>query len=189
MSRPGLLALAALLAALPRAALGQALAPLPLRQGDVTVDVRATTVNDFAVQGPVARAEFHGTDLANVTGFLEVRIADLHTGIGLRDRHMRRALNADSASVVRFDLVGVDAAGGTGDSIAVVFQGRLALHGVTRTLRIPGTLVHRADSIVVQVSRFPLDMREYGITPPSRFFGAVRVQPDVHITVRLIFAR
>ena len=31
------------------------------------------------------------------------------------------------------------------------------------------------------------DMREYGITPPTRFLGAIRVHPDVHVNARLLF--
>jgi hypothetical protein len=34
---------------------------------------------------------------------------------------------------------------------------------------------------------FPIDMREYGIPPPTRFFGAVKVDPIAGIGVRLTF--
>jgi polyisoprenoid-binding protein YceI len=180
---------ALLLAAAPRAGAAQAIAPLPLRSGEVVVDVRATKVNDFDVRAPVARAEFSGSDLAGVTGFLEVRVADMRSGIGLRDRHMRGALDADSFPVIRFDLIGVDTQGATGDSLPVTFQGRLTLHGVAKVVRVPGTIVRRLTALEVAVVRFPLDMREYGVTPPTRFMGAIRVQPDVHINVTLVFAR
>ncbi len=172
---------------LPGALCAQAITPLPLRRGEVAVDVRATKVNDFDTRAPVAAARFSGTDLANVTGFFEVRVADMRTGIGLRDRHLRGAMHADSFPVIRFDLIGVDTQGATGDSLAVALQGRLTLHGVTRVLRVPATLVRRLTSIEITVSRYPLDMREYGITPPTRFLGAIRVQPDVHVNARLVF--
>ncbi len=55
------------------------------------------------------------------------------------------------------------------------------------SLRVPGTLVRRSTTIEVRVARFPLDMREYGITPPSRFLGAVKVRPDVHVNATLVF--
>ena len=172
---------------LPGALAAQAIAPLPLRGGEVVVDVRATKVNDFDTRAGVAAARFSGSDLANVTGFFEVRVADMRTGIGLRDRHLRGAMNADSFPVVRFDLIGVDAQGATGDSIPIALQGRLTLHGVTRVIRVPATVVRRPASIEVIVSRYPLDMREYGITPPTRFLGAIRVHPDVHVNARLLF--
>ena len=174
---------------LPGALDAQAITALPLRRGEVVVDVRATKVNDFDTRASVSVARFSGTDLANVTGFFEVRVADLRTGIGLRDRHLRNAMHADSFPVVRFELIGVDTQGATGDSIAVTFQGRLTLHGVTKTIRVPGTLVRRLTMIEVIVTRYPLDMREYGVTPPTRFLGAIRVQPDVHVNARLVFGQ
>jgi polyisoprenoid-binding protein YceI len=113
----------------------------------------------------------------------------MRTGIGLRDRHLRNTMHADSFPVVRFELIGVDTQGATGDSIAVTFQGRLTLHGVTRVIRVPGTLVRRLTMIEVIVTRYPLDMREYGVTPPTRFLGAIRVQPDVHVNATLVFGQ
>lgn len=174
---------------LPGALAAQAITPLPLRLGAVVVDVRATKVNDFDIRAAVSAARFSGTDLADVTGFFEVRVADMRTGIGLRDRHLRNAMDADSLPVIRFELIGVDTKGNSGDSIVAAFQGRLTLHGVTRTIRVPGTLVRRATTIEVIVTRHPLDMREYGVTPPTRFLGAIRVQPDVHVNARLVFGQ
>lgn len=161
--------------------------PLPLRAGEVVIDVRATTVNDFDVRAAVARAEYGGSDLARAGGFFEVRVADMRSGIGLRDRHLRATLRADSFPLIRFELVGVDAAGATGDSVAVHYQGRVTIRGVTRTVRVPGVVVRRADSLVVLVTRFPLNLAEYDVRPPSRFLGAVRVQDDVHVSVRMTF--
>lgn len=164
--------------------------PLPLRAGEVVIDVRATTVNDFDVRTPVARAEYSGADLPRAGGFFEVRVADMRSGIGLRDRHLRATLRADSFPVIRFELVGIDAAGPVaGDSAPVTYQGRLTIRGVTRTVRVPGAVVRRGDSLAVIVSRFPLNLAEYGVRPPSRFLGAVRVQDDVHVNVRLTFGR
>lgn len=163
--------------------------PLPLRAGEVVIDVRATTVNDFDVRAAVTRAEYGGADLGRATGFFEVRVAELRSGIGLRDRHLRTTLRGDSFPVIRFELVGVDAAGATGDSVAVTYQGRLTIRGVTRTVRVPGAVVRRGDSLAVLVTRFPLNLAEYDVRPPSRFLGAVRVQDDVHVSVRLTFGR
>lgn len=165
--------------------------PLPLRTGEVVIDVRATTVNDFDVRAPVARAGYGGIDLSRASGWFEVRVADMRSGIGLRDRHLRATLRGDSFPVIRFELVGADAAhaGATTDSTPVTYQGRLTIRGVTRTVRVPGAMVRRGDSLLVLVTRFPLNLAEYDVRPPSRFFGAVRVQDDVHVSVRMVFGR
>jgi polyisoprenoid-binding protein YceI len=182
---------AASLVALPMAlapvsARGQALAPAPLRSAELRFAIRATRVNDFVGRVDSVHAQFTGTDVSNVSGWVEFRVRDMHTGIGLRDTHMRNAMRADSFPTVRFELVGLDPSAGRGDTIPTVFQGHLTIRGVTKTVRVPGTVVIRPDGADVEVG-FPLDMREYGIEPPTRFFGAVRVDPVTTIRARLAF--
>lgn len=187
-STPPLAAALMTLAGVFSTAHAQAVPQLALRRGEVVVEVRATRVNDFEVRAPVSRATFTGSDISMVTGQVEVRVMDMHSGIGLRDRHMRGTMNADSFPVIRFELVGVVPEGRNGDTLAVAFQGRLTIHGVTKAIRVPGWVLIRP-SEVEAASRFTLDMREYGIRPPSRFLGTVQVQPDVAINVRLVFGQ
>ncbi len=148
--------------------------------------MRASTVNDFTGTVPVARAAFAGTDLVNVTGVVEVRVAEMRTGIGLRDTHLRNAMRADSFPLIRFELVGLDIGAARGDTVAVTFQGHMTIRGVTHTIRVPGWVIVRQAGAEAHTT-FPLDMRQYGISPPSRFLGAVRVDPVVGLTVHLVF--
>jgi polyisoprenoid-binding protein YceI len=164
----------------------QAVTTAPFAAGEVTFAMRATKVNDFVGHAAVSRAEFHGDQLAHVTGVAEVRLTDMHTGIGLRDTHMRHAMNADSFPVIRFELTAVQPGAPQGDSIPVVLDGRMTIHGVTKPIRVNGMAVIRGAMTEVTAS-FPLDMREYGIDPPSRFFGAVKVAPVTTIGVSLRF--
>ena len=178
---------ALLLAASVRVSAAQAVQAAPLRSGEVTFAMRATKVNDFTGHASVARAEFHGADLAHVTGSAEVRVADMHTGIGLRDTHMRHAMQSDSFPTIRFELTKVEPGIAAGDSVPAVFEGRMTIHGVTHPIRANGYVVIRGEQSDVVLS-FPIDMREYGIDPPSRFFGAVKVAPVTTIGVSLTFA-
>ena len=184
MRQAAALALAAMLA--PALLGAQAITPAPLRTGEVAFAMRATKVNDFVGHAPVAQAEFHGTDLANVTGVVVVHLVDMHTGIGLRDTHMRHAMHADSFPDIRFELVGVEAGTTQGDSTAATFRGNMTIHGLTKEIRVPGYIVLHGASADVTAT-FPLDMREYAIDPPTRFFGAIRVDPITTITVHLSF--
>lgn len=181
---PGLAAL--LLAATAVSAAAQAITPAPFRSGEITFAMRATKVNDFVGRVGVARAEFQGTDLANVTGIVEARVAEMRTGIGLRDTHLRGAMHADSFPLVRFELVGLDLGAVRGDTVTATFQGHLTIHGVTHTVRVPGWVLVRAPGAEIRAV-FPVDMREYGISPPSRFLGAVRVDPVTNLAVHLVF--
>jgi polyisoprenoid-binding protein YceI len=150
--------------------------------------MQATIVNDFIGRVPVARAEFTGTELHNVRGVVEVRVADMRTGIDLRDRHLREVMHADSLPVIRFELSSVEPGTASGDSLPVLFSGSLRIHGVTRTVRIPGVVVLAPNGIHVAATT-PIDMREYGITPPTRGFGLVRVRvaPVTQVGVRMWF--
>ena len=176
-----------MIAVAPPGPLGaQAVSPAPLRQGEVVAQIKATKVNDFDVRAPVSRAEFTGTDATNVTAVVEVRVADMRSGIGLRDTHLRNAMRADSFPTIRFELVGAIPGERSGDTLAVTFQGHLTIHGVTKTIRAPGTVVLRAGGTDI-TAEFPVDMREYGVNPPSRFLGAIRVQPLTQVSVVLRF--
>lgn len=177
---------ALLLAAAGHVLPAQSISPAPMRAGTITFAMRASTVNDFLGRVEVARAEFTGTDLANVTGVVEVRVAEMRTGIGLRDRHLQGAMRADSFPVIRLALVGVDPGAIRGDTITLTYQAHLTIRGVTHTVRVPGWVRLLQPGAEVHAA-FPLDMREYGVDPPSRFLGAVKVDPVVGLTVHLVF--
>jgi polyisoprenoid-binding protein YceI len=178
-------AVVAILAAATRVQ-AQAVTASPLRHGEISFAMRATKVNDFVGHVTALHAEYAGTDLSNVHGVLELRVADMHTGIGLRDTHMRHAMRADSFPTIRFELVGVDPGVPRGDTIPAVFQGHLTIRGVTKTVRVPGSIVLRPGGVDV-VASIAIDMREYGIEPPTRFFGAIRVDAVTTVTAILSF--
>lgn len=164
----------------------QAVAVAPLRHGEIAFAMRATKVNDFTGRVSALRAEYSGTDLNNVRGVLELRVADMRTGIGLRDTHLRNAMRADSFPNIRFELVAVVPDDVRGDTVSAVFQGHLTIRGVTHTVRVPGSVVLRQGGVDVTAS-IPIDMRMYGIEPPTRLLGAIRVHPVTVVTANLSF--
>ncbi len=165
----------------------QAVPALPLREGEATFHVRASIVRDFTGRAPVASARYSGSDLGAGTGSVEIRVAEMRTGVALRDRHLRGAMEADSFPTLRFDLARVEPGAVRGDTVEVVLAGRLTIHGTTREVRASGTVIRTPDSVAVRAG-FPLDMRDYGIKPPVRLLGALRVAPDIAVGVRLLFA-
>ena len=180
------LALLGLLAAWAGPAGAQAVPALPFTGGAAAFRVRATVVKDFTGTVAAARAQYTGTALAGVQGFVEFQVAEMHTGVGLRDRHTRAAMAADSFPLIRFDLTGVEPALQGGDTVSVVFRGRLTIRGVTREVRAPGAVVLGHGGLEVTAT-FSIDMRDYGITPPVRMLGALRVAPDIEVRVHLVF--
>ena len=189
-------------AALACDAAAQPLAPLPFRHGEIAVRVNVLRFPDFTARAAADSAAFSGDSLAAARGVAVARAAGIRTGNGLLDGRMRRTLAADAYPAIRFDLLRVVPAAtptrarapvatqpvpsAGGDTTAVTFHGFFTIRGVTRDVAIPGTVILRPDSIVVATS-FPLDIRDYGIAPPTAFFGIVRAKPVVRISVRLVF--
>lgn len=161
-------------------------APLPLAHGTIAFRVRVDAAPDFTGHASVDSASFTGDSLAGVRGFLVLRTDAMKTGIGLRDHHMRNAMETARYPEIRFELLGVSPGATHGDTTDVTYSGRLTIHGVTRDDTIPGTVV-LGPGTVDAAAGFQLDMRDYGIKPPTRFLGIVRVEPVVAITVRLSF--
>jgi polyisoprenoid-binding protein YceI len=113
-----------------------------------------------------------------------VVLANLTTGISLRDSHMRdRYLEVDkypNASVVvsrsklDFPAKGRKASG----SVA----GQMTLHGVTKPVTLDYSAKSRGDKLDVRGSTH-IDMRDYGITVP-KYLG---VGVDSHVTINVDF--
>lgn len=185
------LGLALLLAAGSRAAAAQALTPLPYRSGEIAVHVRVDRFPDFTARVAADSAAFTGDSLAAARGFAVARTAAIHTGIGLLDARMRATLEAAVHPTIRFELLRVrpdtaEREAARGDTVAATLDGRFTIRGVTRDVTIPGTVVLAPGALAVSAS-FPLDIRDYGIAPPTAFFGIVRAEPVVGITVSLEF--
>jgi len=175
-----------LLSAGARAAAAQALTPLPLRRGEIAIRVRVDRFPDFTARVNSDSAALTGNSLAEARGVAIARTAKIHTGIGPLDGPLRRTLGASEYPEIRFELLRVRPGATHGDTAAVTYDGRFTIRGRTRDDTIPGTVVFSAGSLLATAT-FPLDIRDYGITPPTAFFGIVRVEPVVRITVRLEF--
>ena len=175
-----------LLSAGARAAAAQALTPLPLRRGEIAIRVRVDRFPGFTARVNADSAALTGNSLAEARGVAIARTAKIHTGIGPLDGPLRRTLGASEYPEIRFELLRVRPGATHGDTAAVTYDGRFTIRGRTRDDTIPGTVVFSAGSLLATAT-FPLDIRDYGITPPTAFFGIVRVEPVVRITVRLEF--
>jgi polyisoprenoid-binding protein YceI len=66
-------------------------------------------------------------------------------------------------------------------------QGRLTIHGVTRTVTMP--LQSRWDGDTIQMAgQLPVRMSDYGIQPP-RIGPVVSIEDNATIELRLVFER
>lgn len=154
--------------------------------GTVGFEARAS-VGDFdgtssEVSGEVAG----GATPAAVRGWVAFPASSLRTGIGLRDRDMRKSLEADRHPEIRLDVTGVAMEGARGDTVHAVVRGTLTVRGVARPISSPVAAVRTADGFQVR-GRFPIDLREWKIGGLRRMFGTLSVDPEVMVRFELTF--
>ena len=184
---PACVGTALVTAAMATTAAAQPLAPLPFRHGEIAIKVRVNHAPDITARVNADSATFTGDSLANARGAAVARTAEVHTGFSPIDGRVRHILGADQHPWIRFELLSVTPGTTHGDTTAVTYDGRFTIKGQTRDVTIPGAVVVTADSLVASAV-FPLDIRDYGITPPTAFFGIIRARPVVRVSVRLVFA-
>jgi polyisoprenoid-binding protein YceI len=147
-----------------------------------------STLGDFvgtttAVSGGVTG----NAELANARGWVEAPITTLSTGNGLRDRDLRAAMDVAKYPTMRFELAGVTVGSpAASDTVTGALRGALTIHGVTRDVTIPATLIAAADTIDVS-GKFPVDLADYKVDGLTRLFGALRVRRNIEVRFHVRF--
>jgi len=148
-----------------------------------------STVGDFVGRTTAVTGKSSGGALATVHGWVEAPVDSLQTDNDHRDRDMRSAMESDKYPVIRFDLAGVsDVSPAQGDSLQATLHGTLVIHGVTKEVALPATLVFKGDSVHV-TSSFPLNLNDYQVKHLSRMLGMLKMHPDIQVHVNLAFDR
>src|SRR5882724_11561109 len=175
-----LLALALGMAAPVQAQSEARVAPGRVKAGTLSFDGHGTP-GDFVGTTSTLRGEMTGSDsLGGVRGWVEAPVKTLTTRNGRRGRDLYKSLESDTHPTMRFDPGGVSTAAGTPDSVPVTLRGRLAIHGVTRDVSLPGYVRREGQEIRVR-SDFPLNLKDYKIGGLSKALGLLKM--DEHITV------
>jgi len=148
-----------------------------------------STVGDFvgtttAVSGGVTG----NAELANARGWVEAATSTLSTGNGLRDRDLRATMDVAKYPTMRFELAGVtvESPAAPSDTVTGSLRGALTIHGVTRDVAIPATLIAAADTIDVS-GAFPVDLADYKVGGLTRLFGTLRVRRNIDVRFRVRF--
>ena len=122
-------------------------------------------------------------------GSLAIPVTSLHGGSSGMDHDMWHALKAKAHPVIRYTFKRVLGASlrwnqKTRDpQLKLQVLGTLTLAGVTRPLRTDMFIFRRAAGRYTIYARSKVLMRDFGVTPPSAFFGLIRG----HNLVRVIF--
>lgn len=161
--------------------------PGSVHGGTLAFDGRATLGDFRGTTTTMTGRMTGGATLRDVRGWVELPVAALRTGNGLRDGDLRRALEADRHPVVRFDLDGLSILEETADSVRVMLTGRFTIRGVVRDVGIPATVRCSPEGVRIR-SSVPLNLNDYGVQRLSRLLGLFRMHPDIMVHVDLMFA-
>lgn len=154
--------------------------------GTLSFDGHAT-VGDFVGTTKAVSGEMTGgADINAVRGWVEAPVQTLTTGDGKRDKDLNKSMESSKYPNIRFELSGVTPRGGTPDSVAVMLQGALVIHGVTRKVDLPGTVQFEGPRARVR-SDFPLRLKDYRIGGLSKMLGLLKMYDDIEVHVDLVF--
>ena len=158
-----------------------------VREGRLSFEGRATT-GAFTGTTAVVRGEMSGGEsLSEVRGWVDAPVSALVTGNRHRDRDLNKSLQSDLYPTIRFDLVSVTPGAERGDTVDVVLQGRLTIHGITREASLPATVVTQPDAIRVR-GDVPLSLKDYKIEGLSKLMGMLKMYDKIVVHLDLGFA-
>ena len=142
---------------------------------------RATLVSVGAEAAPEEFDRTKSDGLPAVrSGALVVPVRSLDCGIGLQNAHLFETLGATEHPTISFTLadyvVERDHPAGS-----VRMQGLLRIAGTERAVVLHGIVFRNAAGQFILRGEREIDVRDFGIKPPRRFLGLLRVRNDVTV--------
>ncbi len=133
-------------------------------------------------------------------GKVKVSIANIKTGIDLRDEHLRSEmwLNAGKFPYAEFQLTDIKNPSSKtlndGQKVKLILVGKFSVHGVTKDIEVPAELRYFKESektkakapgnLLVASADFKIKLAEYGVMIPDMVVG--KVNDEVDITVNFV---
>jgi polyisoprenoid-binding protein YceI len=104
----------------------------------------------------------------------------------IMDRLMHNALKADEHPEIRYELVSVQPAPAGPGKHRLATRGRVTIAGVTQEIEAPAEVERTANGTLRFTGSYALLMSDFGITPPSAMFGALRTGDRVVVNFELL---
>lgn len=133
-------------------------------------------------------------------GMVKVPIANIKTGIDLRDEHLRSKdwLNAEEYPYAEFHLKGIKNPSSKklvdGEKVKATLVGTFSVHGKTKEVEVPAQLTYFKETeqtkartegnLLVANTEFSINLSDYGVKIPSMVVG--KVSEEVKITVNFV---
>ena len=113
--------------------------------------------------------------------YFVVDLNSLDTGIGLRNRHMRdNYLQTDKYPTTYYKGKIIKAVKVDADSINIISEGTIFIHGVEKPLKVEAELFHKEDRYHIQCS-FNVKLSDFNIEIPSIMFYKINENMDLQL--------
>jgi len=157
-------------------------------EGTSTVrDYKCTSVAlqaSVAAAGDAVRAVLTGNKAVTSVLFT-VPVKTLDCGNGTMNGHMLEALKAREHADISFRLVSYDLA--AGDSVEKgTLNGVLTINGTDQTIALPVQIAAGTDGALRVMGKYELNMKDYGVKPPTLMLGTMKVHEKVTVNFDLL---
>ncbi|HEY0931327.1 MAG TPA: YceI family protein [Gemmatimonas sp.] len=176
------------------AATPNAVNPLTLREGSRLWFEGTSTVRSWSCTADRIDAAINASETAVSAAVLEGRkvegsvsldfpVAKLECKNGTMNEHMRKALKATDNPTIRFALEGYDLT--KASTVNGSLRGSLRMAGEDKPIAVPVQFAP-ADGGLRVTGKVPLNMKEWGIKPPTLMLGTLKVGETVTVNFDLL---
>jgi polyisoprenoid-binding protein YceI len=162
------------------------LRPGTVREGTLSFDGHASTGDFLGKTSTITGEMTGGATLPEIKGWVDAPVKTLDTDNGRRDRDLNKSMESDKYPTIRFELTQAVAQGTLADSMDVLLRGQFLIHGVTKEVELPATLVFLSDGVRVR-STTPLNLKDYKIGGLSKFLGVLKMSEKIEVHVDVTF--
>ncbi len=136
-------------------------------------------VNADATKSDAATAIVAG-EKSVVAVDLKVAVETLDCGSGTMNGHMKDAMDPKDHPTIEFALASYDLAKSV-DSAGVTLAGTLTIHGEAKPVTINAGAKNAGGGVLHLTGMYELNMKDYGVKPPSLMLGTMRVGEKVQV--------
>jgi polyisoprenoid-binding protein YceI len=152
----------------------------------LTIDGTATMVGKWVCGGDAnvqakpaeSAAKVPGLESGVQTVVVTASVPDIDCGDSTMNKHLRKALKSTEFQEIRYQALKYTL---VDDGAAVQTSGELTIAGVTKSVSLGAKLVPLGQGGTRVVGDVEINMRDYGVKPPSVFFGTLKVADIVTV--------
>lgn len=170
--------------------------PLRVQPASTLAVAGTSTVKSFECRAKTMTANVESLTADAVTSVLAgekgvggveftVRTSELDCGNGTMNGHMLKALKASEFASITFALASYELTR-DGDTTRARLVGKLSLSGAQKDITLDAVTAPGPDASLRVTGTYALNMKDYGIKPPTLMFGTLRVGEKVNVKFDLL---